>query len=105
MSKLYKLLFILVFLTGCTETANQPPLQIGINIWPGYAHAFIAQEKGFFKQYGVEVKLIFKRDISEITQLYKSGDLDGMFNVFTDVIMLNSQGVNTQVVYLIIYVT
>jgi NitT/TauT family transport system substrate-binding protein len=48
-------------LTGCeSKPAQKEPIKISINVWPGYAHAYIAQEKGFFKKNNVEVELILK---------------------------------------------
>ncbi len=81
----------------------QTPLKIGINVWPGYAHAFIAQEKGFFQKQGVTVELVLKSEITDVTQLYNKGELDGLFNVFTDIIMLDAIGLPTRVVYVADY--
>ncbi len=85
------------------STPKTQPIKIGINVWPGYAHAFIAQEKGFFNKHGVEVELVLKSEISEINQLYNKNELDGLFNVFTDIIMLNANGIPTRVVYIADY--
>jgi NitT/TauT family transport system substrate-binding protein len=84
-------------------TTPEPPLKIGLNIWAGYAHAFVAEQKGFFDQHEVKVELIFKPEISDIFKLYKKGELDGMFNVFTDILMLNAEGFPTRVVYIADY--
>ncbi len=32
------------------DAALKEPIKIAMNVWPGYAHAFIAQEKGFLKR-------------------------------------------------------
>lgn len=93
MRKLTSLITILAGLcmaVGCTKVEEKKPIRISINVWPGYAHAFVAQEKGFFAKNNVKAELILKRDISESKKLYDSGRVDGLFNVFPDVIMLNS---------------
>jgi len=107
---LFSLGFLFLLLLGYwllieseNTTTPEPPLKIGINIWPGYAHAFVAQQKDFFDQQGVKVELILKSEISEVSELYKKGELDGMFNVFTDIIMLNADGFPTRVVYVADY--
>ncbi|MFK5969413.1 MAG: ABC transporter substrate-binding protein, partial [Candidatus Marithrix sp.] len=101
---LFSILVIIVLLSFLffqhQSTPETQPLKIGINVWPGYAHAFIAQEKGFFNKHGVAVELILKPEISEINQLYNKNELDGLFNVFTDIIMLNANGIPTRVVYI-----
>lgn len=106
MRKLTNLIIILtaIFMTaGCTKVEEKEPIKISINVWPGYAHAFIAQEKGFYEKNNAKVELVLKRDISESTQLYRNGEVDGLFNVFTDVIMINSEGIWTKVVYIVDY--
>lgn len=104
----FGLLFIILlgywFLIESENTTTpEPPLKIALNIWAGYAHAFVAQEKGFFDQHGVKVKLILKPGFTEVSELYKKGESDGMFEVFTNIIMLNADGFPTRVVYVADY--
>ena len=102
------LVLILVFgllAEGCTpkRAKEKTPIKIAINVYPGCAHAFIAQEKGIFKRHRVDVELILKKDITESTQLYKNGEVDGVFNVFSDIVMMNAQGISSKVVYVADY--
>ncbi len=89
---------------GCTpkKAKEKTPIKIALNVWPGYAHAFIAQE-GTFKRHRVDVELILKKGITESTRLYKNAEADGIFNVFTDIIMMNAQGIPIKVVYVADY--
>ncbi|RKZ42528.1 MAG: hypothetical protein DRQ49_01590 [Gammaproteobacteria bacterium] len=98
-----RLLCIVFLLTACTQEVPKQPLKIGINFWPGYAHAFIAEKQGLFKKYGAEVELVFKSEMTEMTQLYKDGKLDGVFSVLSDVIMFNAKELPTQIVYIADY--
>ena len=34
--------------TVSAKAEERKPVKIGISVWQGYAHAFVAQEKGFF---------------------------------------------------------
>ena len=97
--------FLLFLQDKSTSVPQQTPLKIGINVWPGYAHAFVAQEKGFFEKHGATVELVLKSENSEVNQLYKKGELDGLFTVFTDIIMLNYDGIPipTKAVYIADY--
>lgn len=88
---------------GCAKVSERKPIKISINVWPGYAYAFIAQEKGFFVKNGVDVELVLKQNNAESVQLYKNGEVDGFFDVFTDVIIINSEGIPTKVVYVTDY--
>ncbi|MBI2470583.1 MAG: ABC transporter substrate-binding protein [Planctomycetes bacterium] len=85
--------------TVSAKVEDRKPVKIGISVWQGYAHAFIAQEKGFFGKNGVSVELLLKKDVDESIELYKSGEVDGVFNVFADMILVNSGGIPTKVVY------
>ncbi len=85
------------------NTEIQRPIKIALATWPGYAHAFIAQEKGFFKQNGVEAELVLKKEYCESVELYRSGKVDGIFEVFTDSIFHNSEGSPTKVVCIMDY--
>ncbi|HHT9113446.1 MAG: ABC transporter substrate-binding protein [Planctomycetes bacterium] len=96
-------LLILFISTGCTKIERKGPIKISINLWSGYAYAFIAQEKGIFSKNNVEVELIFKNLISESAKLFKDCGVDGFFDVFTDVVVINSEGIPTKVVYITDY--
>ncbi len=81
------------------RTTSREPIKIALNVWPGYAHAFIAQEKGFFEKNNVEVELILKEEYSKAQELYINGEVDGIFEVYTDTIFHNSEGILTKLVY------
>lgn len=60
--KLITLFLPFLLICGCQyPKPAKEPIKISINVWPGYAIAYLAQEKGFFKQNGVEVELILKK--------------------------------------------
>ncbi|MHB0946358.1 MAG: ABC transporter substrate-binding protein [Sedimentisphaerales bacterium] len=100
-----KVIFLLAFaaaiftIASCSKTKKKETIKIGINVWAGGAHAFIAQEKGFFEKNGVKVELILKNDITESDELYRKGDIDGVFTVFSNAIMFNSDGIEAKIVY------
>ena len=90
----------LVMLAGCAKGHQaKAPIKIAINVWPGCAYAFIAQEKGYFKKNGVDVQLVLDQDYSLSTKRYMNGEVDGILEVYTEAILQNSQGVPTQTVY------
>lgn len=75
--------------------------QIALNVWPGYAHAFIALEKGFFKENGVDVELILTQDYLEAQNLFTDNKTNAIFEVFTDTILNNIKGYSpSEVVYI-----
>jgi NitT/TauT family transport system substrate-binding protein len=91
---------ILIAATGCANKPEaKPPIKIALNVWPGDAHAFIAQVKGFFKKNGVEVQLILHKEYIESQQSYINGVVDGIFEVYADTLFHNAEGILTKVVY------
>jgi NitT/TauT family transport system substrate-binding protein len=92
----------LCLLAGCFhKPAPKKPLRIGLDQWPGYAYAFVAREKGFFKKHGIDVELVFNRSYAETKTLYENGDIDGYFGVFADAVLYNAEGMPTTVVYVV----
>ena len=80
---------------------EKQPVKIGISSCPGTAHVFIAQQKGFFEKNGVEVELILKEDVTESSRMYRYGQVDGVFTLVPDVVIFNSEGIGTKIVYVV----
>lgn len=103
MKKLFLLftVFLLAFsLSACTkEPVKKPPIKIGLDVWAGYAYVFIAQEKGFFKKNGVDVTLVLMKNPLEVRAAFKNREMDGMFGLISDMIMLNSEGTPAKMIY------
>lgn len=109
---MYSVFFVLIILVGVliwffvwSEDSGQPaaihpPLRIAVNVWPGTAHAFIAQEKGFFKKNGVQVHLILNTELSQSVTQYREGRVDGLVDAFSNTIMQVADGLPTKVVYI-----
>ncbi len=99
------LLVIISFFCAVTDfpeevnAADKETVKIAVLVWPGYAHSYIAQEKGFFTKYDVEVELILRDEYIEVLELYKNGDVDGLFTLLSDVVILNSEGILSKLVY------
>lgn len=60
--------------------AKKEPIKIGLTMWSGDAHAFLALDKGFFEKNNVPVELYFREDYSEIEKKYLDGELDGVLS-------------------------
>jgi NitT/TauT family transport system substrate-binding protein len=80
---------------------KKQPLKISISSCPGTAHVFIAQQKGFFEKNGVEVELVLKRNVTESSRMYRYGQVDGVFTLVPDVVIFNSEGIGTKIVYVV----
>lgn len=100
--KTIKIILIFVFIStalvlSCSSKINEKPIRIAINIWPGYSHAFIAKELGYLKDANIELKLF--KNISESLKAYRNRQVDGLFHVFPDIILLNMENIETVIFY------
>lgn len=86
-------------LTGCArKPVPKKPIKISINVWPGYAYAFLAQEKGFFKKNNVDVELILKQSTPESLELFTNGEVEGCFDILGDIVMITAKGIPGKIV-------
>ena len=97
-------LSLLIMLLPCLacnrmEGAPKSPLKIGLIPWAGWAHAYVAKEKGFFANNGTSVELVLVNDYTTLQEQFKAGALDGAFSLLPDVILMNAEGVAAQIVY------
>ncbi len=97
-----KLIFLSVIflLIGCQaqRTDSDEPLRIGLVTWIGYGPFYVAQEKGFFSENGVEVE--FERIEGDAARraAIASGDLDGSALTLDVVVVLRSQNIPVKAV-------
>jgi NitT/TauT family transport system substrate-binding protein len=81
------------------QTINNKPIRLGMDLWIPNFLAYIAQEKGYFKKNNVDVNLTLHPIYGDAVNAYANGELDGIFGVYSDLIIKQSSGVNTKVVY------
>ena len=91
------------FSSGITQETPQKEINIIMNVWAGYIHATIADERGFFKDSGVPVNLKIVKEYPDMITLFLDGKYDGFFGVYSDVILINYQGIPLKVVYVTDY--
>jgi NitT/TauT family transport system substrate-binding protein len=107
-----KLTFVLVFAFSCVllsacQTGTGPqekagsskePLKIGLVTWIGYGPFYIAQEKGFFKENGIDVILERIEGDAERWAAIASGKTDGSCLTVDCTIVLRSRDVPVKIV-------
>ena len=96
------LLLVIMFIAGCKQgkIEEKKPIKIGVDVFPGWGHIFIAQEKGFFMNNGVAVEIVLNEDYLAVQEQFADDDLDGAFMVYTDAIYANGHGIDVRVVYI-----
>lgn len=77
--------WLAALLSGCTPESS-PPLRVGINSWPGYEFIYLAQEKGFYRDEEVEVRILEFSSLSDARRGYERGQLDVLGTTIVEVL-------------------
>lgn len=85
------LIVALIGLCAAAGTATAEPLKIGYSDWPGYTLLEIAKQKGWFKEAGVEVDLVWFDYLASI-DAYSAGKIDADCIVATDALGAGATG-------------
>lgn len=98
----------LAMMLGCLlQACTKPPavvLRVGINAWPGYEFLYLAQQKNFYHQEGVNVRLIEFASLSDCRRAYERGQIDVMGTTVIEVLQVYDQSERTpQIVQIIDY--
>ena len=73
-------LLLTIGLKGCNLGGDSlQTLKVGLNSWPGFSIVFYAQEKGLFKERGLDVKLVRFENGQDTVRAMMRGSLDMAF--------------------------
>jgi len=87
-----------VSLHGCQSESTIPTYRVGLGPWVGFGPLYLAKEKGFFKEAGVDVDLIVLTGIAERNSALKSGKLDALAAPVDYFVLSAGNGVKTTIV-------
>lgn len=82
-----------ILISSYVAAQDLPALKIAFNTWVGYGPLYIAQDKGFFKQAGIEVKMTIIEDTASKGATLKAKRLDGVGTTADSQVIATSQGV------------
>jgi NitT/TauT family transport system substrate-binding protein len=92
---------LMVALTSSLNAADLKPYKVGFNSWVGYITFFVANEKGFFKEEGLDVKAKSFSSPGDSLLPLMAGDLDAALSTADSVItVLDKAPGQVKVVYL-----
>lgn len=103
-ASLVSAVIVLLALAGCSsssetaKSAGGEPVKIALSPWPGWYFWFLAEEKGFFKEHGVDVKLEWFPVYSDSLQALATGQVDANSQTLSDTIAPLSKGLKLKVV-------
>ncbi len=80
---------------------NRTPVRLGTIPWPGYDLLHIAQQQGYFKQYGLDIELIQMSSLSDLRKAYERGFIDGYTGTMAEVLEADIYGKRKSVITLI----
>ena len=81
---------LLVLLPGCAERRNSETIQIGISDFPAYELLYLAQERGFFRDEGVKVRIVEFSSQSDAASAFGNGRLDGIATTVVEMVIANA---------------
>jgi NitT/TauT family transport system substrate-binding protein len=83
-------------------TLHAAPLKIGYSDWPGYTAFEVAKQKGWFKEAGVEVEMIWF-DYLPSLDAFAANKIDGVCVVATDALVNGANGAKSKIIALLDY--
>ena len=95
-------LLMATLIAGCVssqEAAKKDPVNLVMNLWPGYSHPFIASERELFGDDELVVNISLVQEYSENVKRFVQGEFDGIFEVYSDALLQYAQGIPIKVVY------
>jgi len=99
MRQLIAVLIASLFIAGCFNKKEEElsTLTVAFNSWVGFAPLYIAEERGYFKDEGLDVKLKLLEDTAEKHASFGSGSIDILATTVDDVVILASRGIRGKV--------
>ena len=69
---------LLAIVAGCQSQSSKQVYRIGLGPWIGFGPLYLAQEKGFFKEAGIQPELTVITGLAERNSSLKSGKVDAL---------------------------
>lgn len=90
-SKLLATILLTLLISSCSNEYEKPTT-IAINPWPGYEFLYLAEQKGYFKQVGANIKLIQLGSLSDAQRAYINGFADGFASTIIEAVQAEPLG-------------
>lgn len=87
--------------SGSESDKKKEPLKVTLPTWTGYGPLFLAKEKGFFEENGIDVELSIVEGLGERKQALASGNIDGMATALDVQVSLAASDIPLNVVWIL----
>jgi len=95
-------LLLLASLLALATTLHAAPLKIAYSDWPGFTLFEVAKQKGWFKDAGVDVELVWF-DYLPSLDAFSAGKVDAVTAVATDALVNGANGAKSKIIALLDY--
>ncbi len=82
----------LLLLSASCAPREEAPLRVALSPWPGYEYAFLARERGFFAEEGVNVRLVELESLGDARAAFENGTVDVFGATLVELLVSHSQG-------------
>jgi NitT/TauT family transport system substrate-binding protein len=97
---LQALLAITLFSSGCRK--ELPVIRVGMNLWPGYEFLYLAKEKGYFLEEGINLQLYDFVSLSDSRRAFERGQIDVLAGTVVEMLIIRENSYSSPQVF---YVT
>jgi NitT/TauT family transport system substrate-binding protein len=73
-------------------------LKVGVSDWPGWVAWYVAEQKGYFKKHGADVKLVWFANYTDSVSALSSGQLDANSQTWSDTLGPLAKGIKIKAV-------
>lgn len=74
-------------------TAALAEVKIGVSDWPGWVAWYVAEQKGYFKKHGADVKLVWFANYTDSISALSAGQIDGNSQTWSDTMAPLAKGI------------
>ena len=93
--------FIIIILLGCYQFSHaEDTIRLGMDYWPGYYPAILANQLGYFERENLKVEITIAEDIQKILDLFAANQIDAMCSSAGDIIPLFNHSPDYKIVYI-----
>ena len=97
-SSLRMLVCGLIAACSLTTTPARAQIKVGVSDWTGWVAWYVAEQQGFFKKYGADVKLVWFANYSDSISALSTGQLDANSQTWSDTLGPLAKGLPLKVV-------
>ena len=94
-----RLLLLAMLASGLLHSAGaEAAIKVGVSDWTGWVAWYVAQDQGYFRKYGADVKLVWFANYSDSIAALSTGQLDANSQTWSDTLGPLAKGLPLKVV-------